>query len=278
MSCRICLEEEGPFVHPCQCKGECGNVHSECLTRWIEESGNDHCEICRVEYNKQDVASCNMPRCLRKLFSCYMGARTQLYLKFSSTIFGFSCIMFWVIPIPYIIIQTALTGLLSVLILLWIYMFEEEEFKGRIYNVVFVWKLAYTIPFLINSTIYYIQYEQDCHLGCAFLHEICDEECPMWDAYIAKVKALDEMVYIEILCCCVVIIIRAIVVAYYNFRKLQFVDFEERKALLSSSSSSSSSSSPSSSPASGASDDEASSISDLSGFGLTGITSESTVA
>ena len=156
-------------------------------------------------------------------------------------------------------------------------MFEEEEFKGRLYNVGFVWKLAYTIPFLINSTIYYIQYQQDCELGCAYLHEICDSECPMWDAYIAKTKALDEMVYIEILSCCVVIVIRAIVVAYYNFRKLQFVDFEERKALLSSSSpSSSSSSSPSS--ASGASDDEASSISDFSGFGLTGITSVSEVA
>ena len=51
-------------------------------------------------------------------------------------------------------------------------MFEEEELKGRLYNVVFVWKLAYTIPFLINSTIYYIQYQQDCDLGCAFLHEI----------------------------------------------------------------------------------------------------------
>ena len=87
MSCRICLEEDGPFVHPCQCKGECGNVHSECLTKWIEESGNDHCEICRAKYNKQDVASCNIPRCLRKLCSCYMGARTQLYLKFSSMIF-----------------------------------------------------------------------------------------------------------------------------------------------------------------------------------------------
>ena len=116
MSCRICLEEDGPFVHPCLCKGECGNVHSECLTKWIEESGNDRCEICRAKYNKQDVASCNIPRCLRKLCSCYMGAKTQLYLKFSSTIFGFSCIMFWVIPVPYVIILKAQTGLISGLI------------------------------------------------------------------------------------------------------------------------------------------------------------------
>ena len=38
MSCRICLEEEGPFVHPCMCKGSTGDVHAECLQRWIDES------------------------------------------------------------------------------------------------------------------------------------------------------------------------------------------------------------------------------------------------
>jgi hypothetical protein len=262
MACRICLEEEGPFVHPCQCKGNCGNVHSKCLSKWIEESRNDHCEICCAKYNKQDVASCNMTRFLRNLFSCNMGDRNQLHLKFCCVLFGVSSVIFWVLPIGYVIIQTALTGLISTLILLWIHMFEEEKFK--IYNVVVMWKLAYTIPFLINCIIYYLQYQQDCDLGCAFFHEACDIFCPIMDTYVTKNKAIDELVYVEVLCFWVVIVIRAIVVAYYNFRTLQFVDFEERKPLLSSSSSSSSD----------ASGGEATSIS----FGLTGITTVSEVA
>ena len=58
MSCRICLEEGGTFVHPCSCKGEVGNVHPACLTRWVEESKHDYCEICHSKYNMKDRLAC----------------------------------------------------------------------------------------------------------------------------------------------------------------------------------------------------------------------------
>ena len=276
MTCRICLEDHGPFVHPCSCKGECGNVHAECLTRWVEESGHDYCEICHTAYNKRDVASCNINRFLRKLFSCYMGERNQMYVRFSFIIFGITCATMFLSSFEFLIIQSTITGLLCSFLLLYIYIFEPDEFKDRLYNVALVWKLSYTMPYILNCTLINMQYEQDCTLGCGFLHELCNDECPLWDVYTEKVNSTYTLIYIELFCFGVVVAIRMIVVAYYNFRKLQFVDFEERKALLSSSPSSSSSSPASS--ASGASDDEASSISDFSGFGLTGITSVSEVA
>ena len=50
MTCRICLEEEGIMIQPCNCKGTAANVHEECLLRWLSVSNKTTCEICNFEY------------------------------------------------------------------------------------------------------------------------------------------------------------------------------------------------------------------------------------
>jgi len=269
MSCRICLEEGGTFVHPCSCKGEVGNVHHECLTKWVEGSGHDYCEICRAEYNKQDKCSCNIPRFCSKICSCYMGEYHKLYSKIASLITGLTCIVFFVNPFEYLIIQTSITAFFCIMMLIYIYIFEKDELKDQIHNVAVVWKLAYSAPFFVNCLIFNLQFSQDCELGCGILHEICDEECPMWDSYVAKVYNLSILVIAELICLAIVVIIRSIVVGYYNFRKLHFVDTDESKPLLSSPSSSSSSSSSSSGDFSEAS--STSVVLDLEGVGNTSV-------
>lgn len=49
MTCRICLEE-GNTTSVCDCKGTHGQVHLECVRKWVEHSGKTECEICHVEY------------------------------------------------------------------------------------------------------------------------------------------------------------------------------------------------------------------------------------
>lgn len=41
--CRICLEEDGPFLQPCKCKGTIGYIHSHCLDRM----NTFNCDLCK---------------------------------------------------------------------------------------------------------------------------------------------------------------------------------------------------------------------------------------
>ena len=53
--CRVCLETEGTFISPCDCRGSQEWVHRECLDRWRSAHGvhSDNfrrCEICMTEF------------------------------------------------------------------------------------------------------------------------------------------------------------------------------------------------------------------------------------
>ncbi|KAF1750414.1 hypothetical protein GCK72_016964 [Caenorhabditis remanei] len=50
--CRICQMHEGEMVRPCDCAGTMGDVHEECLTKWVTMSNKKNCEICKSEYSK----------------------------------------------------------------------------------------------------------------------------------------------------------------------------------------------------------------------------------
>ncbi|CAI5451404.1 unnamed protein product [Caenorhabditis angaria] len=52
--CRICqMSEDGiSMVRPCDCSGTVGDVHVECLTKWVNMSGKKDCEICKATYAK----------------------------------------------------------------------------------------------------------------------------------------------------------------------------------------------------------------------------------
>ena len=56
MECKICLSDgllRGPnrLIDPCRCSGSVRYVHSRCLKRWQEISGNYRtCTVCRADY------------------------------------------------------------------------------------------------------------------------------------------------------------------------------------------------------------------------------------
>ncbi|KAK5975698.1 RING-CH-type domain-containing protein [Trichostrongylus colubriformis] len=49
-ACRICQSESGEMVRPCGCAGTMGDIHENCLSRWVAMSNKDQCEICQEKY------------------------------------------------------------------------------------------------------------------------------------------------------------------------------------------------------------------------------------
>ncbi|KAL4483525.1 hypothetical protein ABPG72_016806 [Tetrahymena utriculariae] len=51
LSCKICLEEQGPFITPCKCSGSCSYVHEKCLKDWILQQMKNKKKILNIENN-----------------------------------------------------------------------------------------------------------------------------------------------------------------------------------------------------------------------------------
>lgn len=55
--CRICFDEEGILSKYCAWSGSIGLFHKECLQTWLESREDNHCEICKEEYNVEVVVT-----------------------------------------------------------------------------------------------------------------------------------------------------------------------------------------------------------------------------
>ena len=53
-TCHICLEE-GELIQPCKCSGTSAHVHALCLQRWLEVSDRTSCEICKHEFDMEEL-------------------------------------------------------------------------------------------------------------------------------------------------------------------------------------------------------------------------------
>lgn len=47
MQCRICFEEGGEFLSPCDCRGTSAYIHPDCLDRYFEHYPDRICRVCR---------------------------------------------------------------------------------------------------------------------------------------------------------------------------------------------------------------------------------------
>lgn len=90
--CRICLETTcdggGPMINPCGCTGTAANVHSSCLTRWLQVSGHDYCEVCyqRLSVNRRP------PTCCDGLFVAFRVATGLAWQEMVSTVIALFCL------------------------------------------------------------------------------------------------------------------------------------------------------------------------------------------
>lgn len=51
MQCRICFEEGGPVLSPCNCRGTAAYIHRQCLDRYIQHYPDRVCRVCRTEFS-----------------------------------------------------------------------------------------------------------------------------------------------------------------------------------------------------------------------------------
>jgi hypothetical protein len=55
MFCRICLEENEPFISPCRCRGTTQYVHQHCMERWLSTNKRTQCEVCHYTFRFQPL-------------------------------------------------------------------------------------------------------------------------------------------------------------------------------------------------------------------------------
>lgn len=226
MSCRICLEEDGPFVHPCLCKGSSGDVHAKCLAKWVEESKKNKCEICHHEYFKSEVMACNTSRCCGEFFQCRVTSEAdQLFRKFGAVVFCISCLSLAFVQVDYMVVASCVSTLLiSVFVLA--YAIQYYDHNAGLYNAAVCWKLAFSLPYTISVFVFYIEYEDMCDMECLSMHKQCAPECPVYATYDGRNKFLTDMWLYDLSILLGLFIIRTFMVMYFHMRKLKFQDLE----------------------------------------------------
>lgn len=151
MSCRICLEESGNFIHPCRCKGSSGHVHSECLQKWIDESKSDTCEICHETYLKEEHFGLNFTRFWKHFSSLKVkpAIRNTGYI-----IMGLSFINASTNILDYMVLASYLSSIFifSGVIAL----FLHKEYVEAL-NAALIWKITFSIPYAIGILFFLIK-------------------------------------------------------------------------------------------------------------------------
>mgnify|MGYP006081789011 CR=1 FL=1 len=222
MSCRICLEEEGPFVHPCMCKGSTGDVHAKCLQHWIDESKNNTCEICHYEYQKSDVLAWNPKRCCDQFWNCNMSSENNnLFRRLGWSIFSASCFVLIFVEEPSMVLASCISTLL-ISFLVFFYSIETHGHDTGLYNAVLAWKLAFTIPYTISILLIFLEYEQRCDAACLSLRQMCNADCPVFDSFETRVDFVWDLWIYDLSMLVFIIALRSIMVGYFHMRSLKF--------------------------------------------------------
>jgi len=225
MSCRICLEEEGPFVHPCMCKGSTGDVHAKCLQHWIDESKKTTCEICHHEYQKTEVFAWNPTRCCEQFWNCTMSnENNNLFRRLGWGIFSASCFVLIFVDEPSMIVASCVSTLL-ISFLVFAYAIDTHGHDTGLYNAALVWKLAFTVPYTISTLLIFMEYEQKCDSACITLRELCNVDCPVFQNFENRVNFVWDLWLYDLTMVAFVFVVRSFVVIYFHMRSLKFHPF-----------------------------------------------------
>ncbi|XP_067217346.1 E3 ubiquitin-protein ligase MARCHF3-like isoform X2 [Linepithema humile] len=85
----------GPLISACKCRGTVALVHTECLERWLTESGRMRCELCGYKYATKRVRRYSLFRSVIIWFHAVIATRQMLldigYLMMTTPVAAFSC-------------------------------------------------------------------------------------------------------------------------------------------------------------------------------------------
>ena len=54
MQCRICFEEDGDLLTPCQCRGTSSYIHRTCLDQYIRYYPDRICRVCHTRFGRYE--------------------------------------------------------------------------------------------------------------------------------------------------------------------------------------------------------------------------------
>jgi E3 ubiquitin-protein ligase MARCH5 len=143
--CRICLigeenERDKSLVQPCGCRGSCSWTHLHCLERWVEESKNRTCEICKTDFNAELIQHIpiSQPAALEEV------SRARETQTESRRTYGWMPVIITTVAIVAIVLLVALVGVNA----------GDHVWAGILLRV-----LAFSIPALLIIRLVWVFYK-----------------------------------------------------------------------------------------------------------------------
>lgn len=231
-TCRICLEG-GNLIRPCRCI-DIGHFHQECLQKWVETSGSEHCEICKTEFHNihSYYFDCH-DYCRRTLFiipssrfekKLLMASIPSMMLITVCTLMSVAFKMTDIIEINHI-------AFLSTSIVLWpcvVMQLIRRDLPFFVLNIVMSWKIMFSFVISISCIIFLSYTDNDCITECVAVRVYeCSDSCPLYQTYLNIREDIFISMQTDLIQLAIVFILRATVLFTQKKKKRMFISISE---------------------------------------------------
>lgn len=227
VACRICLEDDGILISPCDCKGSAGKIHEKCLKKWVKESGSEVCEICNAEYARHEVPGCNVENYCDGLWHSHMTSDVEASLIRISSLhclvgilmYSWSSMEYWMLLSS---IQTVVHSVCIILFQIW-----HSNLEFFVLRVMIYWSFAYLIAILIVGSIRTIDNQEECELNCFKLQKVmgCTDECIVHNYYRMKDQISSNVMMVRLVETVTLIGIRCITLCFTHMKRSEYYSF-----------------------------------------------------
>lgn len=202
MACRICLEESGTFISPCNCKGTTGKVHTSCLQTWILESRSDRCEICKHEYSFKEYSVYKFKYYLEALRTLKIPTEIWLFVYITAVLIAVVTILLTLSVETRDLVWVHLYVVISMFIIsaLLNLRFNNVDYDvPNVYmqNIVLVYYIFFAPVFfgIIDTRKVSVQYQLDGCKTCKTIEDNCDWACEFSYQWENELEELNKNIY-----------------------------------------------------------------------------------
>ena len=211
--CFVCFEQ-GNVIRACKCKGTNNGVHRKCLEKWILESENNYCLICKHEYEYELIYKPSLSRCLKN--NCYNYECKNVKFTENEDVLIIILLSF-ILPFVVLFIVSMIFGNNYLGLLTWI------TFIGQIIFLLCLKKFDRTLNFkitakylqIINSIIMYSYFVlmiiingHTCYMECFYNSTSCNNNCNYYSTYLKnKNNYLNGIIHQSIILSTVIILL-----------------------------------------------------------------------
>ena len=226
MFCRICLDEEGPFIRPCACKGTSAYVHEACLAKWAQ-GDRIRCEICHEPYSRSKKCSFTPVKYCMGCFKCQMpGQNRFLLVSFTLMLFVLAMPIFiFVGTQEWFVVDSAFSVTVVVLTLI-LQLLQPEDMY--VYNAMVLFKTSVSLSFFMVYINKWMESNDRCIMRCSMVENDCLPSCPSYSAYILDMVVPNNALFFDILNILLFLLLRGVALCFVNMSSIQFSDVVEQ--------------------------------------------------